>query len=198
MVSLNQANEARHKILRAAEAEFASKGFEGARVDAIAASAGVNKALIYYYFKNKAAILDTLLSEFFDALRAVKDEVHRPPSDLPDWDAYWDQVATAVYRYTRNRLNLLRIAVQEELKGDGGDSRIVRGWKAEWDRTNVGTPANGDLFGFFFQDLPSVLFLLLNQQWSHAMGRDPVATEEAFLELSRTITREFYKAPPRL
>ena len=37
----------KQRILEAAAHEFASKGFDGARVDEIARSAGVNKALIY-------------------------------------------------------------------------------------------------------------------------------------------------------
>ena len=40
-------------ILEASTTEFASRGFSGARVDAIAASAGVNKATIYYHIGNK-------------------------------------------------------------------------------------------------------------------------------------------------
>jgi TetR/AcrR family transcriptional regulator len=55
-------------ILAAAEHIFAEAGLEGARMDAIAAKAGVNKALLYYYFRGKeelyAAILESHLQEF--------------------------------------------------------------------------------------------------------------------------------------
>ncbi|MEN3752829.1 TetR/AcrR family transcriptional regulator [Mangrovibacter yixingensis] len=50
-------------ILGAAKAVFADKGFDGARVDQIAALAQVNKQLIYYYFDNK----DTLFSKVLEA-----------------------------------------------------------------------------------------------------------------------------------
>ena len=40
----------RASILRAAMAEFAEQGVAGARTDAIARAAGVNKALLHYYF----------------------------------------------------------------------------------------------------------------------------------------------------
>ena len=43
-----------------AEEIFSNVGFDGARVDDIAKEASVNKALIYYYFKSKDEILDTL------------------------------------------------------------------------------------------------------------------------------------------
>ena len=43
----------RAAILEAARTEFAAKGLTGARVNVIAARAGVNKQLIYYYFGSK-------------------------------------------------------------------------------------------------------------------------------------------------
>jgi TetR/AcrR family transcriptional regulator len=46
----------REAILRAAERIFAEEGLAGARTDAIARRAGVNKALLYYYFKSKEAL----------------------------------------------------------------------------------------------------------------------------------------------
>lgn len=46
----------RDRILSAAEAEFAARGFAGARVDRIAAAAGVNKQLLFHYFESKAGL----------------------------------------------------------------------------------------------------------------------------------------------
>ena len=40
----------RAAILRAATAEITAKGLTGARVDAIAVRAGVNKRMLYHYF----------------------------------------------------------------------------------------------------------------------------------------------------
>ena len=53
------------RILEAAAAEFAERGFDGARGDSIALRAGVNKALIYYYYSNKEELLDLLFSYNF-------------------------------------------------------------------------------------------------------------------------------------
>src|ERR1019366_6830094 len=55
----------RRAILRAALAAFARKGLAGARMDAIAAAAKVNKALLYYYFRDKEALYDAVLDDFF-------------------------------------------------------------------------------------------------------------------------------------
>ncbi len=51
------------KLLAAARREFADKGIAGARVDAIADRAGVNKQLIYYYFGTKEDLFREVLRE---------------------------------------------------------------------------------------------------------------------------------------
>jgi TetR/AcrR family transcriptional regulator len=61
--------QSRAAILGAAVREFAREGVAGARTDAIARTAGVNKALLYYYFKDKEGIYQAVLDEVFSGLR---------------------------------------------------------------------------------------------------------------------------------
>jgi AcrR family transcriptional regulator len=56
----------RVRILDAASAEFATLGFAGARVDAIAERAGVNKAMLYYHVGDKQALYTAVLLRNFD------------------------------------------------------------------------------------------------------------------------------------
>ena len=67
--------ESRERIFRAAATQFAARGFAGANVDRIAAAAGVNKAMIYYHFKSKAALYREILREMFEAVAARLDEL---------------------------------------------------------------------------------------------------------------------------
>jgi TetR/AcrR family transcriptional regulator len=53
--------ETRGRILDAALSEFAANGLAGARTEQIAAVAGVNKALIYYYFESKEKLYSAAL-----------------------------------------------------------------------------------------------------------------------------------------
>jgi TetR/AcrR family transcriptional regulator len=69
--SRGQPEESRAAILRAAVDEFAREGVAGARTDAIARFAGVNKALLYYYFKDKEALYEAVLDEVFSGVRAA-------------------------------------------------------------------------------------------------------------------------------
>lgn len=59
-------------LLQAATAEFCQYGLAGARVDRIAAAAGVNKERIYQYFGKKDALFDAVIAT---QLHAVIDEV---------------------------------------------------------------------------------------------------------------------------
>lgn len=61
--------ESRAAILKAAVAEFAEHGIAGARTDRIAHSARVNKALLYYYFKDKNALYEAVLDHVFSGLQ---------------------------------------------------------------------------------------------------------------------------------
>ncbi len=68
--SRRQPEASRRAILQAALVEFARKGLAGARMDAIADAAGVNKALLYYYFRDKDALYGAVLDRFFEQLVA--------------------------------------------------------------------------------------------------------------------------------
>lgn len=50
-----------HAILAAAEQEFLTKGFDGARTTSIAAAAGVTHAMLHYYFRTKENLFDRVL-----------------------------------------------------------------------------------------------------------------------------------------
>src|SRR5215510_719835 len=58
---------ARAAILAAAERVFAQAGLAGARTEVIAAEAGVNKALLFYYFKSKEKLYHAILEEHLKA-----------------------------------------------------------------------------------------------------------------------------------
>src|SRR5829696_2579958 len=69
------AADSRERIFRAAAQEFASRGYAGANVDRIARAARLNKAMIYYHFKSKAALYREILRDMFGAVRAAVADV---------------------------------------------------------------------------------------------------------------------------
>src|SRR4249920_2241466 len=96
--SRGKPEQSRAAILDAAIEEFAEHGIAGARTDAIARAARVNKALLYYYFKDKEAIYQAVLDHVFSGLRDTV--VPMLESDLPPRQkvlnylgAYFDYIA---------------------------------------------------------------------------------------------------------
>jgi TetR/AcrR family transcriptional regulator len=98
MGSRGRPEESRAAILQAAVREFSREGVAGARTDAIAHTAGVNKALLYYYFEDKEALYGAVLDQVFGGLTdAVFEALSRdlPPREkiLTYAGAHFDYVA---------------------------------------------------------------------------------------------------------
>ena len=77
--SRGRPEQSRTAILRAAVQEISRESLAGARIDAIARAAGVNKALLYYYFKDKDALYGAVLDHVFGGLTAALLEIFSKP-----------------------------------------------------------------------------------------------------------------------
>jgi TetR/AcrR family transcriptional regulator len=80
----NQPEQTKAAILKAALVEFANMGLAGARTDAIANAAGVNKALLYYYFRDKETLYGATLESVFAPLSEKLQAVLGGPGDPPE------------------------------------------------------------------------------------------------------------------
>jgi TetR/AcrR family transcriptional regulator len=99
MGSRGQPAESRASILQAAAREFAEHGIAGARTDAIAREAHVNKALLYYYFEDKETLYGAVLDHVFAGLKSavflVLDSELPPREKIVTYaGAYFDFIAT--------------------------------------------------------------------------------------------------------
>jgi AcrR family transcriptional regulator len=72
----------RERILRAARREFVAKGIAGARVDAIARAAAVNKRMLYHYFGDKDALYRAVLREGISTNLDLVAAAPEDPADL--------------------------------------------------------------------------------------------------------------------
>jgi AcrR family transcriptional regulator len=103
------------RLLAAALTEFASKGFAGARVDAIARAAGVNKRMLYHYFGHKHGLFRAVL------LRKIRERsgwADTAPLDPGENLAFWFDLAS------RDR-DWIRLLQWEGLQGSNG--KLVAG-----------------------------------------------------------------------
>jgi len=65
----------REKLLLHATAEFAARGFDGARVDRIASKCRVSKNMLYHYFRSKEGLFIAVLERMYETLRARQREL---------------------------------------------------------------------------------------------------------------------------
>lgn len=115
--------ETRAAILQAAIREFAQNGLAGARTDAIARAARVNKALLYYYFKDKEKLYGAALDHAFGEQAAHMLAVLRremPPQQkiLTYVGEYFDFIAS--HPLNRN------LAQREMLRSGNSSSHFQR------------------------------------------------------------------------
>ncbi len=59
---------AEKRILEAARKVFTLKGYDGARMQEIADEAGINKALVHYYYRNKEKLFAEIFREAFSTI----------------------------------------------------------------------------------------------------------------------------------
>lgn len=116
-------------ILAAASEEFAHHGFAAARVDAIAVRAGLPRANVFYYFRNKrllyTAVLDLVMEPLLRASRSLVPEAH-PEQALPRYFKAKAEVA-------RQHPGAVRVWLKEMLHG----ARQLPGERAELLRSSA-------------------------------------------------------------
>jgi TetR/AcrR family transcriptional regulator len=118
-----QPEESRASILKAAVSEFAEHGIAGARTDAIARAAHVNKALLYYYFKNKDALYEAVLDHVFSGLRARVMPVLE--SNLPPREKMLQYLGT-YFDYIAANPRFPRVVQGEWVRSGAGAARMQR------------------------------------------------------------------------
>jgi TetR/AcrR family transcriptional regulator len=143
------------KILKAAEAVFAEKGFGGATTAEIAALAGVPKANIHYYFGTKQQLYDRLIANILevwldamDVIRADADPAQaigeyiarkvQASQQWPDSSRVW---AIEIIGGGRNVSSFLRGRLRRVVQEKG---KVFAKWAAE-ERMDAIDPAH-----FFF------------------------------------------------
>ena len=83
-ISAARANSRRRAIIDAAAKVFVQKGYASAFVSEIAAIAGVSEGLIYRYFDDKRALLDVVLSEYFQRIVTKLESAAASDASFPE------------------------------------------------------------------------------------------------------------------
>lgn len=104
-------NTAKERILNAAAKLFSERGFDGTTVSEIARKAEVNKALIYYYFQNKADILDNLVQFLLENVAGITIDYIYPTIEKWRQQKLWSSNLTGSTLRIKLRLHTLWTAL---------------------------------------------------------------------------------------
>jgi AcrR family transcriptional regulator len=192
----------REKILNAATKIFARKGFDGARVEEIAQKAGVNKALIYYYFKSKEDILEEIMKQFLEESLRRKEKLLERSSPMSTEELIQSS-AERIFELYKGNEDVLRIIITEELKSKKKqwplfqllDMGLKDGLKQAED-VGFSIKEKDKLIraAFYFGFIPIAFFTLLKDEWARYYKTDKDQDRKEFIEvLKKTYMRYLMK-----
>jgi AcrR family transcriptional regulator len=109
------------KILAAADEILAEAGYDGASVGRVAERAGVNKALVFYHFENKAGLIQRVLEQYFTAHQVALEDAFAAKGPLRE---RLHGVVDAYFEFMSEHRTYPRL-VQGLMNGDEESKKLV-------------------------------------------------------------------------
>lgn len=103
-----QADEARNRILTAAEEVFAERGYVGATTREIAERAGIGKRMLFYYFPTKDAVYRAVLERIVAGLVGIYEYTRGEPGPVGLHDGI-----EAITRFAADHLPAMKVLLRE-------------------------------------------------------------------------------------
>lgn len=104
------------RLLDAAERVFAQSGYRGARLEDIAAAAGIRRPSLLYHYPSKEQLYGAVVRRTFERLGDALTRAMGEPGSFP---ARFDAVVAAYAQFLADHPELARILVWELLDGQG-------------------------------------------------------------------------------
>ena len=106
---------AKERILQAAERLFAENGYAATSVAQIAQAAGANRALLYYYFRDKRDLYWAIIQSGLEELQGVLANIGRAPGG--PWERL-EAFVRSYYEFLLSRHHLARMVFRELMVGN--------------------------------------------------------------------------------
>ena len=116
--------DTRDRLLSSALDAFGRKGFDAARLEDIAATAGISRPSLLYHFGTKAALYDAVVR---DAFQELGDEIVQAIETDGPFDERLDLVLARAVRFLEARPALARLMLREMLDGRGPTHGVLLG-----------------------------------------------------------------------
>ena len=138
----HNAEGAREAILNAAEIVFAEHGFDGARIDVIAAASGYNKSLIFQYFDDKLGLYAEIVKRADKEMTELQTRILTPLlkdetiiSNAPMFRALLETIVTTVFDYLVAHPRFVRMLLWEQAEGWQTYSKLISQFDTEDEET---------------------------------------------------------------
>jgi len=185
------------KILDVAEKLFSEKGFNGTSVDKIAKTAGVNKALIYYHFKDKNDIIATLFKSIIEEIEQLVDFPDNANTD--DSGNHYDYIQKKIEKeieFMLKRKKIISVLLMESLKNDdinhyffqcaeiviNHEINLHKNKFKGYDKKIFSDKQHHFIHEFFTGFIPMVTFVVFKDKWCEYFKCEGDRIEEYFLE----------------
>ena len=192
--------DSRQKILDAALDAFYEAGFDGARVDAIAKKAGVNQALIYYYFKSKEELFSELINANVNELISAKNNAIGE-KDIFDRNVI-REVIDKMLDTLREKEKVFSIMMGELYRNShrknyeavfGAFMPAIRGGKEKLlalgaDRKDIDREI---IAGIFFGSVPMITYATLGEKLTDYYGIDKESLDKIFTEFIYRFSEDY-------
>ncbi len=172
----------RAKILDTAEDLFSKNGFQGTSVNQICKEAMVNKALVYYYFKDKNDIVFSLFQKILQELSAYRSPTHQghaPHNGLADVsDALREEIS-----FLGRKKRILGVMLMESLKTDDEDMSLFKCVEVAMASNQEGPKTKSRLVHEFFTGfIPLIAWVTLADKWCSFFQCDKKEALELFVD----------------
>ena len=137
-------------ILKAAIEEFAERGVDGARIEAVARQANFNKSLIYRYFTDKQGLFEAALQ---NKLQERSDTVEKIPIDITEILQYYFEENLRDQNYVRVLLN--------EAQQNEGAPLIDEPWRREYYQNHINRLKKSQEAGIVSDEFDPVCLMLI-------------------------------------
>jgi AcrR family transcriptional regulator len=197
------AGTTKQRILQEAEKLFAVKGFDGTGIEEIARNAGIRKSVIYYHFKNKEQILQTMLDDFVSRGVAFKKSLFARYAE-----EFMDKLGVVMeemIQFMEENRRIVTILLMESIKNpeqvpmlelwnfrSPAAREVVASAQALHIDTVRGFDNNpeGMHDAFFMLSLPLVGYAVFSDKWCERTGYDKEKSRKDFAEAFLWFFRE--------
>ena len=191
-MSRTDGEKTKKTILRVAERLFSKTGFQGTSVAEIAREANVNKALIYYHFKDKNDIIISLFRNIIEELEQHLDRSVETDDSLSGAEKARLQIE-AELRYLAGRKRIIAVLLMETLKSANADDFLFQcseiviqhegGYPSKGTKNIDNTNRHRYLSNEFFTGfIPMISFVVFQDKWCKYFECDPEKALGYFLE----------------